>query len=184
MLKEYKPILIFLLKFVFFGVLLMILYNVYLNQYHKFNLPDPYSIFIADCTVSALNTAGFEAKTHIDKSNPWVWIKMGNQWPSYINEGCNAISIMIVFVAFVLAFSKGWLKTTLFILISLFIIQLMNVFRIGLLNWIFIYHNEYGKMAHDYLFPAIIYGTIVVLWVVWVKYVAQKTEKKKENEVA
>lgn len=184
MLKEFKPVLIFLVKFVFIGLVLMALYNVYLNQYHKYNLPDPYSIFVADCTVSTLNTAGFDAGSAIDKKNPWVWIRMENLWPSYINEGCNAISVMIIFVAFVLAFSKGWIRTLLFVIGGLLIIQLMNIFRIALLNWIFVYHSEYGKIAHDYLFPAIIYGTVVLLWIVWVKYFALKIEKPEDGEVA
>src|SRR5690625_7148659 len=50
----------------------------------------------------------------------------------------------------------------------------MNVLRIALLNYIFVYLPDYGKIAHDYLFPAIIYGTIVVLWIIWVRFFALK----------
>lgn len=184
MLKEFKPVLAFLFKFVFIGIVLMLVYNLYLKQYHKFNLPDPYSVFVADCVVSILKTVGFDADSAIDQSNPWIWVRIGEQWTSYINEGCNAISVMIVFVAFILAFSKGWIKTSLFMLISLIIIQLMNIFRIALLNWIFVYYKAYGKIAHDYLFPAIIYGTIVALWIIWVKYFVLKIEKNRDEEMA
>lgn len=156
------------------GIGLMWIYNIYLNQFHQYNLPDPYSVFIADCTVYSLQSAGFDAGSAVDKSRPWVWVRINDLWPSYINEGCNAISVMIVFVAFVFAFSKGWIKTLLFVVFGLVTIQSMNIFRIALLNWIFGYHSEYGKMAHDYLFPAIIYGTIVVLWIIWVRFFALK----------
>lgn len=184
MLKEFKPILIFLVKFVLAGGILIFLYNLYLNIYHQHNLSDPYSVFVAEAVAFVNNTLGFHSYTRPDPSNPWVWIWMDGRWASYINEGCNAISIMIMFVSFVIAFSKGWLKTFLFIVGGLIIIQIMNIFRIVLLNWIFVYHNDYEKPAHDYLFPAIIYGTIVVLWIIWVKYFALKIEKKTDDQVA
>lgn len=173
-MRDFKPILIFILKFVVVGVVLILLYNLYLSQYHKFNLPDPYSIFIADCTVLTLNTVGFDSSSVIDQTRPWVWIRIDDQWPSIINEGCNAISVMIIFIAFIVAFSTTWKQTSLFILSGLFIIQIMNVLRIALLNYIFVYLPDYGKIAHDYLFPAIIYGTIVVLWIIWVRFFALK----------
>ncbi len=173
-MREFKPILIFILKFVIVGTVLVLLYNLYLDQYHKYNLPDPYSIFIADCTVMTLNSAGFDSSTAIDETRPWVWIRIDDQWPSIINEGCNAISVMIIFVAFIIAFSTTWKQTSLFILSGLFIIQIMNILRIALLNYIFVYLPNYGKIAHDYLFPAIIYGTVVFLWIIWVRFFALK----------
>lgn len=180
-MKEFKPVLIFILKFVVVGMVLVFLYNLYLNQYQKHNLPDPYSIFIADCTVSTLKTAGIEAGSQVDKTRPWVWIRIGDQWPSVINEGCNAISVMIIFIAFIIAFSTTWIQTSLFTLGGLVVIQVMNVARIALLNYIFVYFPDYGKFAHDYLFPAAIYGTIVLLWIVWVKYFALKVKEEKDE---
>lgn len=178
-MKDFKPVLLFLLKFVVLTIGLVFLYNLYLNHYHSQNLPDPYSELIADWTVDTLKILGFDAFQAIDKTRPWVWIGLNGEWCSYINEGCNAVSIMIIFVAFIVAFSTTWKQTLLYILSGLLIIQIMNVARIALLNYIFAYHPEYGKTAHDYLFPAIIYGTIVVLWIVWVKYFALK---KKPSE--
>lgn len=177
-MKEFKPILLFILKFFLTWGVLVLLYNFYLKQYHEINKPDPYSEIVACWTSSCLNAAGLETQAIDDTSRPWVWIFMNGKYTSYINEGCNAISIMIIFVAFVLAFSISFKPTFLYILGGLLVIQLMNVLRIALLNYIFAYHEEYGKMAHDYLFPAIIYGTIVVLWIIWVKYFALKPKKE------
>ena len=181
-MKEFKPILIFILKFVGVWVILLIAYNIFLSRYHSENKPDPYSEFIAGCTVSTLDAAGMDATQMVDKTRPWVWIGVNGEWPSYINEGCNAISIMIIFVAFIVAFSTTWKQTLLYILGGLFIIQIMNILRIALLNYIFAYHKEYGEMAHDYLFPAILYGTIVVLWIIWVKCFALKKPTQNPDE--
>ncbi|WP_435524815.1 hypothetical protein [Chryseobacterium indoltheticum] len=39
----------------------------------------------------------------------------------------------------------------------------MNVLRISGLNIVYSDYPQYGKMSHDYVFPAIIYGSVVVL---------------------
>src|SRR5690606_7780574 len=173
-MRDFKPILIFILKFVVVGVVLILLYNLYLSQYHKFNLPDPYSIFIADCTVLTLNTVGFDSSSVIDQTRPWVWIRIDDQWPSIINEGCKAISVMIIFIAFIVAFSTTWKQTSLFILSGLYIILIMNVLRITLLHYICVYLSDYGKIAQYYLFPVLFYGNIFVLWIIWVRFFALK----------
>ena len=181
-MKEFKPVIIFLLKFILVWVGLLFFYNLYLDVYHTENLPDPYSRQVADWTVSCLNSIGYEVSAVDDKTRPWTWIYFEGDWASYINEGCNAISIMMIFVAFIVAFSTTWKQTSLYLIGGLILIQIMNIFRICLLNYIFKFHNEYGTMAHDYLFPAIIYGTIVALWIVWVRFFVMKFQKQKSDE--
>lgn len=182
-MKEFKPVLIFLLKLILSGIILTVLYNLYLSPYHSENKPDPYSQTVAKWTVGTLNACGFESYDVDDKTRPWTWVYLEGERASYINEGCNAVSIMIIFVAFIIAFSTTWKQTLLYILGGLILIQIMNVIRIALLNYIFVYHDEYGDMAHDYLFPAIIYGTIVLLWIIWVKYFALKPQKKSDEKL-
>ncbi len=184
LMKDFKPILIFILKFLVVWIVLLISYNFYLSRYHDDNKPDPYSHQVAVWTESSLNALGFPAEAVDDPNRPWTWILMEGQKVSYVNEGCNAISIMLVFVAFIAAFSTTWKQTLLFILGGLIIIQIMNVFRIVVINYIFKYHHEYGEMAHDYLFPALLYGTIVLLWIIWVKYFALKSIQKSDEQMA
>lgn len=183
-MKEFKPVLIFLLKFIIAWIAMVGIYNIYLSQYHSENKPDPYSQTVAKWTVGCMNIAGFESYQKDDEMRPWTWIYTEGKRTSYINEGCNAISIMIIFVAFVIAFSTTWKQTILYILGGLIVIQIMNILRISLLNYIFAFHKDYAKMAHDYLFPAILYGTIVILWIVWVKYFALKPKKKSDEQMA
>src|SRR5690606_4393199 len=130
--------------------------------------PDPYSQTVAKWTVGCINSAGFDSYQIDDKTRPWTWIIMNGSRTSYINEGCNAISIMIIFMAFIIAFSTTWKQTLVYVFGGLVVIQIMNILRIALLNYIFAYHDEYGKITHDYLFPALLYGTIVILWIIWV----------------
>lgn len=179
MMKDYKPLLLFLLKFLGTYVVLILLYNLYLQQYLPHDVADPFTAFTSDSTKVLLDALGFETKSYQSLNMPYYHFWMEGQNTSIVNEGCNALSIMIIFVAFIVAFSTTFKQTLFYILGGLLMIFIMNIARIALLNWIFRYYFEYGKMAHDYLFPAIIYGTIVVLWVIWIrKFVV----KKKSNE--
>ena len=107
-----------------------------------------------------------------------TWFFVNGTYTSRMVEGCNAISIMILFLAFVFAFYKG-VKTFVFVIFGLLFLHVMNVLRIAGLNIIILELPNYSKMGHDYLFPAIIYGSVVLLWLIWVKFFALKTT---ENE--
>ena len=149
--------------------ILLIGYNRYLSSYHAHNRADAWSSAVAAGSVNLAKIAGFKAEAVTDSLQPRIWIYMDGQKTSYINEGCNAVSLLILFAAFIVAFSTTWIKTLLYILGGWVVIQLMNILRIVWLNYIFRYHQEYGKAAHDYLFPLLIYGTVFLLWVVWVR---------------
>jgi exosortase family protein XrtF len=85
-----------------------------------------------------------------------------------IVEGCNAVSVMILFMAFVVAFT-GKLKTTIwFIIAGILLIHVLNVSRISTLIVGLIKYPQYGEILHDIVFPLIIYGVTFVLWVIWV----------------
>jgi exosortase family protein XrtF len=91
-------------------------------------------------------------------------------------EGCNVISVVILYAAFIFAFYKG-AKTIFYVLGGIFLLHILNVLRIVLLNIIFLKYPQYEKIGHDYIFPAIIYGGVVVLWLVWIQFFALKREK-------
>ena len=92
-------------------------------------------------------------------------------------EGCNAVSVMLLFAAFVFAFYNG-ARTFLFACLGIVLLHVMNVLRIAGLNILILEHPKYSKIGHDYFFPAIIYGTVVVLWIVWIKFFALKNENR------
>lgn len=179
-MKEYKPLIVFLLKFLGSYVLMILLYNWYLQQYLPQNIADPFTAFTSDSTKVGLDILGFETKSYQSQGNPFYRIWMEGQNVSIVNEGCNAVSVMIIFVAFIIAFGTKFKTTILYIFGGLIALFVMNIARIVLLNWIFRYHDDYGKTAHDYLFPAIIYGTIVILWIVWIKFFVIKPKKNEQ----
>ena len=83
-------------------------------------------------------------------------------------EGCNAISVMILFAAFIFAFSARWHKTILYIFIGIILLHVLNCIRIALLCFSLFHYKQYSTILHGTIFPLIIYGAVFVLWILWV----------------
>lgn len=174
MLKDFKPVLGILLRFIIIYLVLLFAYQFFLNTFQKEGL-DPFSRMIAEQVSYFQNSIGFPTQLYNDVKNEQVYFYVRNEYPTRMVEGCNAVSVMILFVAFVFAFYKGK-KTFVFVILGLILLYIMNVLRIVGLNIVVLDYKEYSKMAHDYAFPAVIYGTVVVLWLIWIKFFALKNE--------
>lgn len=174
MLKDFKPVLSILLRFIIVYVVLLLIYQYYLNVFRHEGL-DPFSRFIAEQVRSIQNYLGYPTQLYDDVRGEQVYFYVRNFYPTRMVEGCNAISIMILFVAFIFAFYKGP-KTFIFMLAGLILLFIMNLFRIVGLNIVMTDYKQYGKTFHDFVFPAVIYGTVVLLWLIWIKFFALKNE--------
>ncbi|MGU3374262.1 exosortase family protein XrtF [Chryseobacterium sp. M5A1_1a] len=174
MLKDFKPVLGILLRFIIMYLVLLFAYQFYLNANKDSGL-DPFSRIIADQVSAVQNVISYPTKLYDDIKNEQIWFYVKNQYVTRMVEGCNAISVIILFVSFVFAFYKGS-KTFIFVGVSLVLLYIMNLLRIVGLNVVMVNHKEYGKMFHDFVFPAMIYGSVVVLWLVWIKFFALKHE--------
>ncbi|WBV55493.1 exosortase family protein XrtF [Chryseobacterium daecheongense] len=174
MLKDFKPVLSILLRFIIIYVVLLLGYQFYLNSYKETGL-DPFSRMIAEQVSYIQNVLKYPTQLYNDVEKEQVWFYVKNVYVTRMVEGCNAISVMILFVSFVFAFYKG-AKTFIFVLIGLVILYVINVLRIVGINLLVSDYKQYEKMAHDFLFPAVIYGTVVILWLVWIKFFALKNE--------
>ena len=171
-MKDFKPILWILLRFVVVYVILLLGYQFYLNETINSGL-DPFSRWVALQVKYVQEMLGYKSLLYDDIPNLQMWFYVVNDYVSRMVEGCNAISVMILFLAFIFAFYKGP-KTFIFAAIGLVFLHVMNVLRIVGLNIVIYEYPEYQKMFHDYVFPAVIYGSVVVLWLVWIKFFALK----------
>ncbi|MFC3160313.1 exosortase family protein XrtF [Chryseobacterium arachidis] len=174
MLKDFKPVLGILLRFIIIYLVLLFGYQFYLNSFQGTGL-DPFSRTIAGQVCSIMNFLGYPTDLYDDVKGEQVFFRINNTYPTVMVEGCNAVSVMILFLAFVFAFYKGK-KTFVFALGGLMLLYIMNVVRIAGLNVVVIDYNQYSKISHDYVFPAVIYGTVVLLWLIWIKFFALKHE--------
>lgn len=175
MLNDFKPVLKILLRFLILYLILLGGYQLYLNYYSGQGL-DPISREVASQVTSIQNMIGYESVMQEVKERETSYFILLGQVTTRMVEGCNVISIMIMFLAFVFAFYRGK-KTFVFALVGIIILHLMNIFRIAGLNILALEKPEYLKIGHDYIFPAIIYGTVVLLWLIWIKFFSIKPDE-------
>ncbi len=180
MFADFKPVLKILLRFVVIYVLLVLGYQLYLNQFKNAGL-DPFSGWIMSQAAFVQELLGYTTQMVPGKPDEeTTWFFVSGKYVSRMVEGCNAVSVAILFLSFVFAFFQGK-KTFVFAFIGLVILHVMNVLRIVGLNILLLKLPQYSKIGHDYLFPAVIYGSVVMLWLIWIR---QASPKNEENESA
>ena len=168
-MKQYKPFFIFLTKFLLFYIVFTFVYKMYLDQYDVAkNEVDSFTEIVANQTEKLLSVFT-ESKALIphDKE-PSVKLFFKEKYVARIIEGCNAVSVMILYAAFIFAFSTEWKKTGLYIIFGIVLIHILNVIRIALLASSLFYYPQYEEILHGTIFPLFIYGVVFILWILWV----------------
>ncbi|AOW09300.1 exosortase family protein XrtF [Flavobacterium gilvum] len=164
---QYRPFLLFLASFFGTYILLTFLYQVFLNGFGE-NEVDAITRFVSGNTENVLSWFCKSVRFEEVNYEPSFVVYLFNQSVIRIVEGCNGISVIILFVSFVVAFSGSLKNTLLFIFGGSLIIYVLNVFRIAVLTGLLYRFPEYTHLLHGVLFPLIIYGVVFVLWVIWV----------------
>lgn len=168
-LKKYRPFLFFLAKFFLTYLILGVIYQIYLSEYNESpNQVDPITASVAEESHELLGLFGVDAKISPHQSQPALMMFYNRQYVARIIEGCNALSVMILFAAFVVAFSGTFKHTVLFILLGCVLIHGLNIVRIALLCSAIYHFPQYGTLLHGVVFPLFIYGVVFLLWVLWV----------------
>jgi exosortase family protein XrtF len=168
-LIQFKPFLLFLAKFIFTYLVLSVAYHYYLNQFdQKNNEVDHFTQLVAEQSKQVLSVFDEQSYTMPNLKEPSVKLFYHDKWVARIIEGCNALSIIILFISFVIAFTGKLKQTILFIIIGSLLIHVFNVIRIALLCMAIFHYNQYEHLLHGVLFPLFIYGFVFVLWIIWV----------------
>ncbi len=179
---QYKPFLLFLGKFIGTYITLIFLYQIYLNQFDKETFePDGLTTLVAENTAWALKLLDYDVRIPRHESEQSYVLFVGDDSVVRIIEGCNAVSVIILFVSFIIAFSGRLSKTLLFIAAGILLMHVLNILRIIGLILGLVYYPEYESLLHDIIFPLFIYGVVFGLWVVWINkfsFYAENTPKQ------
>lgn len=168
-INQHKPFFVFLLKFVLFYLIFTLIYKFYLNQFNvENNVVDGITELVAKQTKNTLLFFGKDCDIKKHEFEASFKIVYFDKYLARIVEGCNAISVIILFASFVFAFSAKFKSTFLFILFGSALIFVLNIFRIALLTIGLYNYPEYEEFLHNIVFPVVIYGVVFVLWIVWV----------------
>ena len=157
------------------------MYHAYLNQFDASNAEvDTFTQIVANQSASVLSLVDSNSYTMPHLKEPSVKLIFKGKYISRIIEGCNAISVIILFISFVVAFTGKFKNTILFLVLGTILIHILNIGRIALLC-VGLYHfPQLEHLLHGVVFPLVIYGIVFLLWIIWVnKYSLYGTENAK-----
>lgn len=150
-------------------------YNLYLDFFRSpVYFPDYITHLVAKQSEALINSFGYNAKIIPHQSELSMKLIINEVYLARIIEGCNAVSIIILFLAFVLSFFGKFKTTLLYLLAGSVIIYGMNIIRIAVLAIGIYEYPQHTQFLHSIVFPLIIYGTIFILWLIWVRIYCQK----------
>ena len=178
LILKYRDVLRFIIVFLGMYLILSLLYGAYLNVSEGGNYkPDYITNLVARQSSSLISEFGYEAKIVPHESMTSMKLYIEQQFLARIIEGCNAISIIILFISFIVAFSQHLKKTVLFIFAGSVIIYGFNIIRIAILAIALYCYPQHEKILHEVVFPGLIYGMVFLLWMVWVRMLPKKGMK-------
>ena len=166
-LIQFKPFLAFIGTFFFAYIVLTLLYKFYLNSFAA-NDVDGITTIVSHNVEQLMQLFNCDIIIQKSISHPYFEVWFNKKYTIRIVEGCNAISVIILFVSFIIAFSGKFKTTVLFIIAGVFLIYFLNVIRIAILTVLLFHFPENEHILHGVLFPLIIYGLVFILWVFWV----------------
>lgn len=168
--KKYKTVVKFVVLFLGVYLLLGIFYSVYLSFSKEGPFtPDYITNLVAKQSAAVLDAFGYGSALAPDQLEDGMLLTIENKYSVIIVEGCNSISVIILFVAFVIAFSEKFKKTFLFLFAGSVLIYIVNILRIAILVVALYKFPEYENILHSVIFPGIIYSMVFILWMVWVR---------------
>ncbi|WP_452219514.1 exosortase family protein XrtF [Lacinutrix salivirga] len=178
LILKYKSVIRFIITFLMVYGVLIFSYKLYLDysdgsKYY----PDYFTNLVAQQSQNLLETIGYNTAVMPHPDEPSMKLVVRGKYIARVIEGCNAISIIILFLSFIIAF-RGKLKTTIFYILSgSVLIYIVNLFRIVILS-VGLYHYPWRReFLHTVVFPAIIYGMVFLLWMFWVNRFSKLNKK-------
>jgi exosortase family protein XrtF len=183
--KEKLGPLWFLFKFFTAYLVLFLAYSVFLDFSEGSGGPlacDTITVQVAKDSNKLVNLFGYQGETRPSPYFRSEDLYVNGKVIARVIEGCNAMSIMILFAAFVWAFASKPKPTLVFLVAGLAILYITNILRIAFLTIGLYEAPEYRVLLHDYIFPAILYGVTLSMWLFWLKKYAPRPQKSK-NEV-
>jgi exosortase family protein XrtF len=178
---KYKAVIRFLA--LFFGVYLFLslVYGFYLQnatstQYY----PEIITNTVTKQAAVLVEALGYKAEFSPHPEEASMRFAVDGSYVARIVEGCNAVSVMILFVAFVFAFWQGLKPTLFYALAGVVLIYVVNTIRVALFVISLKQYPQYRDFLHDIAFPGVIYGMVFLLWLYWIKKIpVQKVQHAK-----
>jgi exosortase family protein XrtF len=164
--RRFKPALGFISRFLIVYVAGNVMYGLFVQYHHP--RPDPATVAVTGQSVRLINWFEGGREVSILELDSRVAMVEQNNIIVRVFEGCNGLNVMIVFLAFIIAFSGWRTQILVFVLVGISVIHAMNLTRIILLFYLAKENSPYFYYFHKYIFTSTIYAIVFLLWVVWI----------------
>lgn len=172
---KYKSVVKFILTFLTVYFVLTMAYKLYLDfsdgsKYY----PDYLTNLVANQSEKLIDIFGYDTVIQPHPNEASMKLIVNGKFVARVVEGCNSISIIILFISFIIAFADKFKPTFIYILSGSVLIYSVNLLRIAILS-IGLYNYPWRKdILHTVIFPMIIYGMVFLLWMLWVNRFSKK----------
>lgn len=92
----------------------------------------------------------------------------------WIGDRCNGFKMFGVFAAIVAAFPYSHKQKIWFIPLGILVLHTINAIRVAALTYLAVYYPEYLDFNHNITFEVIVYGSVFLLWYIWIKKFVEK----------
>lgn len=173
--KKYKLVIKFIITFAVVYGIFTLSYKFYLDfsdgsKYY----PDYVTNLVAKQSQMLISSLGYNAEISPHELEASMKLIVNKKFVARIVEGCNSVSIIILFLSFIMAFSASVKSTLMFGLAGSVLIYAVNLLRISVLS-IGLYRYPWrSDLLHTVVFPLIIYGLVFLLWMLWVYYYSKQ----------
>lgn len=166
--NDNKPAIVFIIKFVAFYLVFNSLYGLFVDRFLP--QPDPITILVSNNVAWCHQWLG--ENTHalqmLGSKNVALCNAQGTVVQVY--EGCNSVNVMLVFWAFLFAFTGPRYATLLFAIAGGVSIYMINLVRVSALYFVELNWPRYVYFFHKYLFTGVIYAVVFLLWFLWIRW--------------
>ncbi|MCW5518718.1 exosortase family protein XrtF [Aureitalea sp. L0-47] len=175
LLFKYRSVLRFIALFLGTYVLLSLCYGLYLKLSEGGEYPpDVITHLVAKQSSDLLNSFGYDAEVVPGESKPMMKLIVEGKFLAQIIQGCNSLSIIILFTSFIVAFAERFRKTLLFILAGGVLVYAVNILRIAILSVALYEYPQHKEILHGVVFPGLIYSMVFLLWMLWIRMLKTK----------
>ena len=164
--NEFKPAILFLLRFgATFGIL-SLLYGYWVQSYGAH--PDGATKAVAAQVKGILQWLYDTVTTSPREGDPSVDVFINGTYSISVFEGCNGVAIFNLFFSFLVGFWGGFKKLAWYTLLGAVVIHIANLARLVLLAKFALTNSQLFHFTHKYLFTLSIYAIVFVLWYFWI----------------
>ncbi len=153
--------------FLLFIVIQASLFGLELLQPVQAGLVKPWTELLA--RISAALLQSFDPDVH---SHGVIIQSLKNGFGVSIQPGCNGVEACIILIAAMLAFPSPWKHKLVGIGLGIVAVQVVNVLRVVSLYYLGQWDMKVFEFAHLYLWQALIMLDVLIVWLVWIRYLA------------